>query len=901
MGAAGDRDLFDRTDGLMRAFRLPEILRLRTRSIFSRARVERELDEELQYHIDRQIEQGVAAGMSQEEARHQAFRGIEGFEQKKEECRDMWGLNFIDNAGQDLRFTLRQLRKNAGFTATAFVMLALGLCAGVAIFAFVDAALLKPLPYRDPARLVGVYESVSLVPQNNLSYLDYLDWKRLNGSLSALEAYQHNGFIMSTATGVQPVLAARVSDGFFRALGVVPALGRDFYKGEDLPGKPRTALLSYSTWQNRFGGTPDIIGKTLTLDGKPNVVIGVLPRGFHFAPAEPAEIWTALHASGPCGDRRSCHNLYGIGRLKDGVSLETALSNLKLVARQLEKQYPDSNMGAGASVLPLAEVIAGKFRPLLLVLLAGAGLLLLIAWVNVATLLLARSEARRRELAVRGALGASRWRLVRQFVTETVVLIAASSCAGLATAYWLMHLLTRLIPAGMLAGMPYLTELGANWRVLTFAASISLIGALLLAAAPIAHFSFSKIQMGLAEGSRGSAGNAWRRIGSKLVILELATAMVLLVGAGLLGKSFYYLLNVHLGLNPSHLATMEIAAPMTTYSTPAKQVLLARKLLAGFSELPGVESAGLSSLLPVEYNGNTDWIRFPGRPYHGEHNEINERDVSVDYFATIGAKLLRGRSFTEGEDGAKPRVLIINQALARLYYPGQNPIGQQFGDDALSPSSMRTIVGIVEDIREGPLDSTIWPAEYLPFNQSPDVYFSAVVRTSQSEQSVIPSLAACVRGIDPGIVTFRGAAMRELISDSQSAYLHRSSAWLVGGFAILALLLGVVGLYGVVAYSVSQRTREIGVRMALGAERGSVYKLILKEAGRLTLAGIALGLACAVAAAALIRNLLFGVESWDLSTLAAVAAILGVSALLASYVPARRAASVNPVEALRAE
>jgi predicted permease len=536
-----------------------------------------------------------------------------------------------------------------------------------------------------------------------------------------------------------------------------------------------------------------------------------------------------------------------------------------------------------------------------LVLLGGAGLLLLIACINVASLLLARSDSRKRETAIRGALGASGARLFQQFATEGLVLVAAGVLAGLIGAQWTTHLLGGLIPADMAARMPFLLGIRLNLRVLTFAGAISLLAALLFALIPLVRARPLDTREGLADASRGSAGTTWRRFGSHLVVLELATATTLLVAAGLLGQSLYRLLHVDLGLQPDHLATLQVAAPAATYGKDLQVVTLARKIVTRIESLPGVKSVGIASQLPVSYNGNTDWIRFVGRPYHGEHNDVNERDVSSHYFATVQAKLLRGRYFTDAEDGSKPRVMIINQALAKQYFPGEDPIGKQVGDDGLSPKSIREIIGVVDDIREGSLDSNIYPAEYLPFNQSPDTYFSIVVRTSQGEEALLPALAALIHQLDPGLAPLPGATMNDRIHDSSSAYLHRSSAWLVGGFAALALMLGALGLYGVIAYSVSQRTREIGIRMALGAQRNTVYRLVLNEAGRLIALGIAAGLLCSLATATLMRKLLFGIQSWDVPTLVAVAAVLAICALLASYLPARRAASVNPVDALRAE
>jgi len=461
----------------------------------------------------------------------------------------------------------------------------------------------------------------------------------------------------------------------------------------------------------------------VVLNGDANVIIGVLPQDFHFAPAEPAEFWSTIHASSECDLRRSCHSLYGVARLKDGVSLSTALANLTSIAAQLEKLYPGDNSGQSAAVITLTESIVGDIRPILFVLLCGAGLLLLIASVNVASLLLVRSESRKREVAVRTALGASRVRLTRQFV----------------------------------------------------------------------------------------------------------------------GKSLYLLLHVDLGLRPDHLATLWIAAPMSNYGKDPQAIALERRVLSQIAALPGVKSVGITTDIPVTHWGDTTWLRILGRPWHGEHNDAPECDVNPEYFTTLGAKLLRGRYFVEGEDASKPHVVIINQAFAKEYFPGEDPIGRQISHVSVAPDPME-IDGIVEDIKEGQLDTVNRATVYIPFEQSPGNYFNVVVRTSQAEQSLLPVMRAAIHQIDPDIVAAEGATMMEVINDSQSAYLHRSSAWLVGGFAFLALLLGVVGLYGVVAYSVSQRTREIGIRMALGAQSRSVYQLILKEAARLIAIGLAAGL-----------------------------------------------------------
>ena len=802
---------------------------------------------------------------------------------------------------QDLRYALRQLRKSPGFAGTAILVLAMGVCASVSIFAFVDAALIKPLPYPNPNRLVLVTESVPMIPVANLSYPDYLDWKKLNQVFSSLEVYGWTGHLLRTPAGTEPVTGLRVSDGFFHALGVAPVLGRDFYPGEDLPSAPKTVILSYSTWQKRFGGRKDAVGEAVSLSGVPYTIVGVLPQDFQFAPGGNEEFWTTLHASDSCALRRSCHNFVGIARLKDGVSVEMALANMKAIAGQLELQYPKDNRGQGATVLPLSEFIVKDIRPILLALLGGAGLLLVIACVNVSSLLLVRSESRRREIAVRGALGATRGRLIRQFITEGLVLITAGSVLGLAAAVGMMQVLTRLISKQMMDGMPYLSGLRMNSHVLAFAAAISVFAAVLLSLPPIVRLPLTKLREGLTEGGRGYAGTLWRRFGMNLVVVELAIAVVLLVGAGLLGKSLYRLLHVEIGFQPDHLATVQISLSDTTYPKDEQVAAVERQIISRVSSLPGVESAGVSSVLPVSFNGNTDWIRIVGRPYNGEHNEVNERDVSPLFFSTLHARLLRGRYFTDTDGMSKLGVVMINQTLANKYFPGEDPIGKRIGDTELTPKSIKEIVGVVEDVKDGSLDSEIWPAVYYAFGQETDTYFSLVARTSQDEASLLPALVAAVHEVDPGIGAIDETTMTAKINDSPSAYLHRSAAWLVGGFASLALLLGVVGLYGVIAYSVSQRTREIGVRMALGAQRSSVYQLILKEAGWLVGMGIVAGLLCSIAAATLIRGLLFGVRSWDAATLVAVSAVLGISAMLASYIPARRAAKVDPMVALRYE
>ena len=869
--------------------------------LLRRQSFDRDPQEEMTFHQEQAAKEFEAGGIAPEAARYAAMRQFGNATLLQERSHEVVAFR-AETVAQDLRFALRQLRRSLGFAVTAILVLALGIGASTAIFGFVDAVLIQPLPYAHPNQLVDVDESETLFPRSNLSRDDYEDWKRLNRTLSSLDVYGGTGFLLRTGSLSEPIPAARVSDGFFRTLGVAPILGRDFRPGEDRPGQPKIAILSYGTWMTRFGGRRDLIGQSISLTGEAYTVVGVLPRSFAFAPRASAALWVPLldKRSG-CEDRRSCHNLDGVGRLRNGVTVEAAYADMKTIAAQLALQYPGSNKGQSASIVSLSEIVVGKLRPTLVTLLAGAGLLLLIACVNVASLVLVRAESRRRETAVRGALGATPSRLVRQFVTEGLLLASLGCATGAVLAVVMMSLLARLVPKPMAQGMPFLAVVGLNRHTALFAAGSTLMAAVLLAATPALRLAFREIHEGLTDGGKGAASRFWRRLGANLVVVELTVAVVLLAGAGLLAKSFYRLLHVETGIDTSHLATVYIMAPETVYEKPEQQVALYRQVLEKVSALPGVKSAGITSVLPLLCNCDTDWIRIPGKPFHGEHNEVLERDVSPQYLSTLKAKLLRGRMLTEADDANHPQVVILNESMARKYFPGEDPLGKMIGDGDLTPKSMRQVVGVIEDVREGALDDQAWPVEYFSIYHGPDSYFEVAVRTTQNENALLPVLVKTLRDIDPNLGVYGANTMNELMSASRGSLLHRFSTWLVSGFATLALVLGVVGLYGVVTYSVSQRTREIGVRMALGAQRGAIQWLVLKEAGWLTGMGMIAGLACSIATAHLMRSLLFNVHAWDFSTLVAVAAVLGFSALLASLIPARRASSVNPVKALSAE
>ncbi len=870
------------------------------RALLRRNRRNAEIRSEVQSFLDASVDEKMRRGMTRDQALRAARAEVGSAESVRHGVWSAGWESTAESLWQDLRFALRQLLKNPGFAVTAIVILTLGIAASVTIFSFVDAALIRPLPYQNPSRLVVLYETNTLGPRFHVSWLDYLDYQQRNSVFQSLDVYGAYGFMLKTPTGPEPADGARVTAGFFRTLGVTPILGRDFRRTDGQLSAPQVALISYAAWQRRFGGRSDVLGQTVVLDDNPTTIIGVLPRDFHFAPAEPSDFWAIERPDGDCEKSRGCHNFLGIARLKPGVSFASALADVSNIGLALAQQYPDDDHGRGAFLMPLTQVILGNVRPILLVLLAGAALLLLIAAVNVSSLLLVRSERRRREMAVRGALGASRARLIRQFITEGIVLAASAAVLGVALAGVVIRLLPGFLPKDFLATMPYLREIGLNVRVLAFAAFVALAAGFLFSLLPALRVSLDDLRASLAQDSRGSSGTVWRRFGSNLVVVELTMAVVLLVGAGLLGKSFYRLLHVDTGLVTDHLATLHVAATSGAYSKDPDQINLARQLQARLQTLPGVQSAALASDLPLGDGDGSSNFRIEGRAWPVEHNEVLVRDVSSTYFSTLKTRLLRGRYFADDEDESHTRVVVINRQMAKTYFPGENPLGLRIYMEG-SPKTLMEIVGVIDDVQEGQLDDAAKAAMYRPINQNPENNFSVVLRTSQDENSVLGSAAATIHSVDPGLAVFDPMTMNQRLHDSPSASLHRSSAWIVGGFAALALLLSIVGLYGVIAYSVSQRTREIGVRMALGAQRSAVYRLILREASILAVMGIGVGLLCSLAAATLLRSLLFRVETWDVTTLAAVALVLSAAALLASFFPAHRAARVDPIVALHDE
>jgi macrolide transport system ATP-binding/permease protein len=812
-------------------------------------------------------------------------------------------MPWIESLFRDLRFSFKQLIKHRGFSSMAILVFALGLAVSTAIFAFVDAGLITPLPYRQSERLLALYESIPVGDRFHISDGDYHDFQGLPRSFSSVAIYETSSFTVKYTTGAEQLPGARVSDGFFRTLGVVPMLGRDFRAGEDKASAEDTIMLSYAMWQKRYGADKGIVGRTTTLNDTPFLVIGVLPPDFHFAPVEPAGFWATTH--GDCEIYgRACHRYYAVARLQDGTSIGTARADLKQCLRQIEKRFPVQNRDRSGVVYPLSQVILGDVRPVLLALLGGAALLLMIGLLNVSSLILIRAESRRREVAVRGALGATRFRLARQFAAEALLLTIAGIGIGLSLGLLSMRLLIHLLPLTAAQSMPYLHQARFTPHVWLFAAAVSLLAWGLFVAVPSLQLLTGDLAPRLADGGRGTAGRSWRRVGRGLVIVELSVAMVLLVSAGLLGQSFYRLLHVDIGIEPDHLASVRVIK--LGEIRDEQSVLLAQQLRDRLKQLPGVTAVGISQQLVVADDDNISHYHVFGKPYLGQEDEANDRVAGVGFFETVKAKLLAGRYFTEQDNATQPHVAIINKTMATQAFGEENPLGQRIVNQYYIETPLE-VIGVISDIREGPLDAAARAAVYIPFAQNPygDLapysHFYVTVRTVQPEITVLHAITAAVREVDADLVVDGEETMTNHIGNTQAAWLHRSAASLVSAFGSLALALGSIGLYGVTSYSVGQRTREIGVRMALGAQRSSIYSLVIGEATWLAVIGVVAGGACSLTVSLMLRSVLFGVRPWDVRTIMLSALVLATSAMLASYAPSRRAASTNPTEALRAE
>ena len=809
----------------------------------------------------------------------------------------------MGNILDDLRYALRQLLKSPGFAVTAVLTLALGIGANTAIFTVVNAALLRALPLRDPGRLVHLSETRTAGTFQNMefSFPDFFDFREQNQSFTGVGGYYPINATYSTREGAERVMATVASANFFDVLGVQPILGRVFAANADEADGEKTVLLTYGAWQTRFGGDPNIVGQSITLNDDPRTIVGVLPANFQFGPSRSSDFWIPLGVRG-WRLRRNAHWILGVGRLKSGVTLQQAQAEASGIALQLAAQYPDSNPGVGIYMTPLRERMVGEVRPILLVLMGAVVAVLLIACSNLAGLQLARAVTRQKEIAVRTALGATRGRIVRLLLTESVLISMLGGLGGIVLAYFTLPVLAASLPKDQQAILPFLHGLKLDWSVLSVSAAVSIFAGILFGLLPSVQGARSDVNDALQDGSRTTTGSLRHRLRDGLVVAQVAMAVVLLVSAGLVIKSLTKLLRVDPGFTVAHLLTFDTSLPAQHYPNAARQVEFERELRARLQAVPGVMSAATVDTLPLGNAGGTSRFVIAGHArVPTEEYEANTRDISPNYFETMGIPLHGGRLFNEQDNGGSPRVIIINQTLADRLFPGQDPIGKRVDFAYTKDPNIQAIVGVVGDENLGQLDRVPTPVIYEPFAQSADPYFGVTIRTEGDPAAVAGSVRAAMHEMDASMPVNALVSMERIIADSPAVSVRRYPAYVIGAFAALALALAMLGLYGLLAYVVAQRTRELGIRLALGAQRRNVLGLVVGSGLKLALLGAAIGTVCAFAAGRVLATLLFQVGSTDVAISLSVAALLVAVALLASYLPARRAASIEPMEALRTE
>jgi predicted permease len=866
------------------------IFRARLRALFGRESVLQDIDEELRVHVEMATEENLKRGMEPEEARAAALKSFGDLGRNRERGYDVRGGGWLEDVWQDLRHGARMLRKQPGFTVIAVLTLALGIGANTAIFSIVNAVLLRPFPYQAPERLVILLERVSVTGGFSPSYPNFVDWRAQNTVFEAISAVRQNESFNFTGAGEPERLQGRlVSAEFLSTLGIQPLVGRDFLAEEDRPGATPAVILSYGLWQRRFSADPSIIGKPLTLNLQSYTVIGIMPANFHFGAAADVTV--------PIGLQAERFRLRGrdpgadvVARLKPNVSPQQAETELNLIAARLEQQYPESNKNRRVRVTPLHERFVGDVRQPLLILLGAVGLVLLIACANVANLLLVRASARQKEMAVRVALGASRRTLLRQLLTESVLLVVFGAALGLLLALWGTSFITSQLPDGI----PRLQEANVDARVLVFTLAVSLLTGLLFGLAPALQGSCPNLTEGLKEGERGSSGRRqWLRSG--LVIGEVALTLTLLVGAGLLIQSFRRVLAVDPGFKAQHLLTMQLSVN----NPDGQQVAnFFDQLQQNIRNLPGVTAVAVSNGLPFEM-ANYPGFRIEGRTEPDNKGSGLRYAVSPDYFRTMGIELIKGRLFTAEDTRDSPPVIVINEVLARQYFQNEDPLGKRLKETPTSPSL--EIVGVVRHVEHYNLDgrNSVQPQFYTSFNQNPAGRTHVLVRTAVEPLSLAAAVRAQVAALNKDQAVFNVRTMEQTVA--QSVAPRRFSMLLLMVFAVVALALASLGIYGLMSYAVAQRTREIGVRMALGAQVRDVLKLVIGQGMKLVLVGVALGLVAALALTRTMKTLLFGISATDPVTFAAIALLLIAVALLACFVPARRATKVDPLLALRQE
>jgi putative ABC transport system permease protein len=814
---------------------------------------------------------------------------------------------------QNLRYAIRLLGNNPGFALVVVLTLALGIGANTAIFSVVYSALLRPLPYREPSKLFHLGES--RIQNDNstngaqASYPDYLDWKRTAKTVESFAAYSGDAFTLAANGEPKNTFAAQVTPSFFSTLGVKPALGRDFLENEMQSDGPHVTILTDAFWRIEFGGDANIIGRVIHLDGKPASVVGVLPRDFEFAPANSAPLWVPIHQTGDPITRRSLRWLSVFGRLAPGVSPDQVRAEMQGINAQLAREYPKENGSTFFVIESLTQRIVGKVRPILLILLGAVGFVLLITCGNVANLLMTRSIGRRKEFAVRSALGASRASVLSQLLTESLLLSFIGAGIGLLVAQWGVNLLVAAIPETQLQAMPYLRNAGINLPVLTFLCGVTVLTGILFGLAPGLEASRTSLNDVLKDESRGGTSTGHARLRNTLVIAEISISLVLLVGAGLLLKSLHALLGQDPGFNLHNVLTFSVNLPDSSYpsdKTPpyysAAAVRFDNEFTQRLRSLPGVVDVGQTSAIPV--SGGSGTIRFvvEGRATAlGQEDECQIMTVSTGYFSSLKIPLADGRFFTANDSKDAPGTVVVSRAFVKAYMPGENPIGKRirFTYDAKNP--FLQIVGVAADTTSVDLATPPPPIIYTPNDQGPNTFLSYMLRTAGKPVAFVGAARAALQQMDPQLPMIQPQSLEEVANQSPSVFLRRYPSYLIGSFAALALILAVVGLYGLIAHMVLQRTREIGIRVALGAQRRDIMRIVLRQGIQPTLAGVGIGVIAGLALTRLLSSLLYGVTPRDWLTFLAVTILLLVVALAACAIPARRAMRVDPIVALRYE
>ncbi|MBA3886960.1 MAG: ABC transporter permease [Acidobacteria bacterium] len=807
----------------------------------------------------------------------------------------------MDSFRQDIRYAIRRLLRNPGFTAIAVLTLALGIGANSAIFSVVNGVLLKPLPYHEPDRLVAIYHTSDLAQRAPMSGPNFTDVRRLSETLTDAAAISRVRVVLTGEGEPVRLESARVSASLFDLLGVRAAEGRTFTPEENEPGRTGVAILEYGFWQQRFGGDRSVVGRRILLNGVPTEVIGVMPKGFSYPSGR--SIWTPLeYTDAVLREQRGAWYLMAVGRAKPGVRIDQVTAEIQTIGRQLAAEYPDSNEGVGISAESLHETTVGDIRKAVLVLLGAVGFVLLIACANVANLLLARAAVRETEMAVRVALGAGRIRLVRQLLTESVILAAAGAGLGLLLAVWGVDVLKGLQPAGI----PRLDNVGVDATVMWFTAGLAVVTGLVFGVVPAIQASGSAIAGTLKEGGRGNLSTrGGARMRGALVVAEMALAVMLLAGAGLLIRSFSNLAAVDPGFSVTDALTFELSLPADPYGEP-RQIGFFEDLIPRLEAIPGVETAGAVLSLPLTAGSVVFSFEVEGRPPVPPSQQpiLHVRVATPGYFPAIGIPLQRGRFFTAHDRAGTTPVVVITEAAARQHFPGEDPIGKRIelgwgraGTDRLAGGE---VVGVVGDVKDRGLSEPDPAQIYLPYAQWPVSGMSVVLKTSVPPRSVTEAARAALHAVDPALPIANVRTMEEIVSLSISQ--PRFYMTLLSVFAAVALILAAIGIFGVLSYAVAQRTREIGIRMALGAQGRTVLTLVVRQAMLLALSGVAIGLVCAFfLSRTLVTTLLFSTNPQDPMTFVSVAALLTFVALAASYIPARRATRVDPIVALRGD